>query len=167
MSSIFFAAVSVAAVVIAVAGLVTLGLGLRRLAMAARTKGWPHVPGTILTSTVEEKVTTEQDEGAPPREVHLFKASVTYRYQVGNEAFEGSRIAPDEFETSNQNTAAELAARYPVGAAVQVFHAPTAPGDSLLQPGISGASAILPSVGVGLMFLGAAMFGIAWKVSGH
>ena len=167
MSSIFFAAVSVAAVVIAVAGLVTLILGLRRLAAAARTKGWPAVPGTVITSTVEEKVTTEQDEGAPPREVHLFKAAVTYRYQVDGKPFEGSRIAPDEFETSNRTPAAELAARYPVGASVQVFHAPTIPTDAVLQPGISGASAILPSVGGGLMFLGAAMFAIAWKVSGH
>ena len=159
MSSVFFSAVSVAAVVIAVAGLVTLGLGIRRLAAAARTKNWPQVPGTILTSTVEEKVTTEQDDGAPPREVHLFKAAVTYRYQAAGKEFEGSRIAPDEFETSHRHTAAELAGRYPVGGSVQVFHEPTAPANALLQPGISGASAILPSVGVGLLFLGAAMFG--------
>lgn len=167
MSSAFFAAVSVAAVVIAIAGLVTLGLGLRRLAAAASTRRWPQVPGTILTSTVEEKVSTREQQDGSTLPVHVFKAAVTYRYQVGATPLEGDRLAPDELETSDRSAAAEHAARYPVGASVQVFHSPTDPAQAVLEPGVSGASAIVPSVGVGLVFLGAAMFAIVWKVSGH
>jgi len=172
MSSLFFAAVSVAAVVIAVAGLVTLVSGFLRLSAAALTRGWPHVPGTILTSTVEERVSTStledlEDDDAPPREVRVFKACVTYRYKVGEKELEGSTLASDELETSLRATAEQLAARYPVGASVEVFHAPTEPSRSVLQPGVSGASAIIPAVGAALVVLGCAMFGIAWKISGH
>lgn len=169
MLSIFLSAVSVAAVVIAGAGLVTLAVGFVRLAASARTKSWPHVEGTVLSSTVEEKVSQEpsEEDGAPARELRVFTASVKYRYKVGEKQLTGDRLSLDELETSNRNTAVELAARYPPGASISVFYEPRDPTEAVLQPGVSGGSAIIPLVGVGLVLLGAALLAISWKVSGR
>ncbi len=171
MVSAFFAAVSVAAVVIGVAGVVTFFLGLRRLGEASGSRKWPTVKGTVLTSKVEEQLSRHRDESddadAPEQVSRTFKATVTYRYVVAEKTLEGARVAPDELETSDRSAADDLVRTFPPGAPVDVFYDPADPAQSVLKPGISGASAILPAIGVGLVVLGLSMFGIVWKVSGH
>lgn len=160
MLSLFFSAVSVAAVVIAVAGLTTLGIGLRRLATAGASAKWPSVQGEILTSKV-----VEEDDGDGGKKT--FRAAITYRYTVAEKVLEGDRTDLNDLSTSDPGPATDLTRSFPAGARADVFYEPANPQNSTLKPGISGASAILPAVGVTLVVLGLSMFGIVWKVSGH
>lgn len=162
MLSLFFSAVSVSAVVIGVAGVVTIAIGLRRLATAGASVKWPHVKGEILTSKLEEEA-DDSGEGAPK----TFRAAVTYRYTVDGKTFEGDRTDLNDLSTSDPAPAQSLLQQFPAGATVDVFYDPQNPSQSLLKPGISGASAIYPAVGLLLVVLGLSMFGIVWKVSGH
>jgi hypothetical protein len=162
MLRLFFSAVSVSAVVIGVAGIVTFFLGLRRLVTAGASSKWPHVKGEILTAKLEEEA-DDSGEGGPK----VFRAAVTYRYTVDGKAFEGDRIDLNDLATSNPAPAQDALRAFSAGSSVDVFYEPKEPSRSVLRPGISGASAILPSVGVVLVVLGLSMFGIVWKVSGH
>lgn len=156
MLSIFFTALEVVSVVIALIGLAALGLGFVRVVAARRSAGWPQVDGTVLTSTVA-------GDGAvqPP----TWKAAVTYRYKVGGQDLRGKNITLEDFD-GDRATAEAIAARYPKGAEVKVFYEPADPSISVLQPGAYGASAFLPSVGVGLLVLGCTLFAIAYRLSG-
>lgn len=172
MRSLFFSATSVAAVVIGLAGLVTLFIGLRRLLAAAATSRWPSVPGTVLTAQVVEEVSrrASEDDGdgdAPQRVIHTFRAAVTYRYTVDGKVLEGSKIATDAIDSSDPEGAQDLVRGLPPQTAVDVFYDPAQPAKSVLRPGISRASAIVPAVGVGLVLLAAALLAIVWKVSGR
>ena len=165
MKALFFSAVSVAAVVITAAGLVVLALGLRNLFRASRTRRWPGVPGTIEAARVVE---TPSREAGPDGQVQtLYRAQVQYRYPgAGGQALSGSRVSLDEVSGSAPGPAQALVARYPPGASVMVFHDPADPAQAVLEPGISGASALLPGVGVGLLALAAGMWGIVRLWSG-
>jgi hypothetical protein len=151
MLSIFFTALEVVSVVIALIGLAALGLGFVRVMAARRSAGWPQVDGTVLTSTVAAVAAA-------------WKAQVTYRYKVGDQDLRGTSIALEDFD-SDRATAEAIAARYPEGAQVKVFYEPSDPSLSVLQPGAYGASAFLPSVGVGVLVLGCVLFAIAYRLS--
>lgn len=161
MSSVIFAAVSVVSVFIGAMGLVTLSTGFLNVLAATRTRRWPRVAGTVLSSQVELKL------GPPPREATLFKARVTYRYTVEGAELQGSQITFDEVETELRSAAEELVSRYRVGTTVQVSHDPADPSKAVLEPGVSGPWVLAPTVGVSLLMLGATIFSTVWKASGH
>lgn len=161
MSSLIFAAVSVVSVLIASVGMVALSTGFLSVWAAARTRRWPRVPGTVLSSRVELKL------GPPPREATLFTPCVTYRYTVEGTELRGSRIAFEEVESELRSAAEELTSRYEVGSTVQVSYDPRDPSSSMLQPGVSGAWVLAPTVGISLLMLGATIFATVWRAAGH
>lgn len=84
---------------------------------------WSYVMGTVRTSTTEYR-SSGDDGGANYPVVH-------YSYQVGGQPYEGYRIAPGG-EVGGIG-AAKVAARYPVGAHVQVFYNPQNPSEAYLE----------------------------------
>lgn len=162
MRPLFFSAVSTAAVVIAGAGLVVLALGLWRLWRAARTRGWAPVPGTIEAAEVEELPGPEGAAGP------LYRARVRYRYTPpGGPPRTGTRVSLEEVALSAPGPARAVVARYPPGAAATVHVDPADPARAVLEPGVSGASALLPAVGAGLLGLAAGMGAIVRLWSGR
>jgi len=83
---------------------------------------WSYVMGTVRTSTTEYR--SSDDGGANYPVVH-------YTYQVSGQPYEGYRIAPGG-EVGGIG-AAKVAARYPVGAHVQVFYNPQNPSEAFLE----------------------------------
>jgi len=83
---------------------------------------WPYVMGTVKISTIEYR--SSDDGGANYPVVH-------YSYQVGGQPYEGYRIAPGG-EVGGVG-AGKVAARYPVGAHVQVFYNPQKPSEAFLE----------------------------------
>jgi hypothetical protein len=83
---------------------------------------WSYVMGTVRTSTTEYR---SSDEGGANYPV------VHYSYQVGGQPYEGYRIAPGG-EVGGVG-ATKVAARYPVGAHVQVFYNPQKPSEAYLE----------------------------------
>lgn len=167
MPALFFAAVATAGSVIAVAGLVTIALGLRRMASARASMGWPSVKGTVLDARIDTEAPDPAAEDDEPRQATTFKPVIEYRFVVNGVTYEGARLAPDELDSGDRSVASDIVRAFPTGSPVDVFYDPTNPERAVLRPGISGASMIFPSVGVGLVVLGLSMVGIAWKVSRH
>jgi hypothetical protein len=83
---------------------------------------WSYVMGAVKISTTEYR--DSGDSGAYYPVVH-------YSYQVGGQPYEGYRIAPGG-EVGGIG-AGKVAARYPVGAHVQVFYNPQKPSEAFLE----------------------------------
>ncbi len=161
-----FSLLSVVAVVLAVAGLVTLGLGLRRLVQARATTGWPTHSATITRSEVVERLDTQETDGVA-QQVTLFAADIEFRWTGADGVSRtGTRVRPDSVTTSSRATAQAEVDRFPVGASAPVSVNPKDPADAVLLPGVSGGSALIPTVGVALMLVAAGMGAIVAVLSG-
>lgn len=159
-----------AGAVVLLLGLVSLGRTLASSGKRKGTDGWPSVPGLITASSVESAdrsatvtipgITSTIGKG--PR-IHIPR--VQYAYTVGGQALTGSSIEREVTSHSVEAMARAVVNRYPVGAAVRVFHDPAAPGSCVLQVEGSGLFRDL-AVGCAVLLLGAAFLlasvGGAW-----
>lgn len=86
---------------------------------------WPSTEGLVLVSEV-------RDEGGE----NGWRAHVRYRYEVDGRTYENSRIAVAvEYGREGRQAHQELAARFPAGAHVTVYHNPQNPADAALIKG--------------------------------
>jgi hypothetical protein len=83
---------------------------------------WPYVMGTVKKSTTEYR--SSGDGGS-------YYPVVNYSYQVSRQSYEGYRIAPGG-EVGGVGVG-KVAARYPVGAHVQVFYNSQNPSEAFLE----------------------------------
>jgi hypothetical protein len=84
---------------------------------------WPSVMGSVLMSTTEWRSSSEGGSTEYP--------VVQYSYQVGGQAYQGTKIAPGP-EVGGTG-ARKVVARYPAGAQVMVFYNPQNPPDAVLE----------------------------------
>ena len=106
----FVAAVSI--------GIAPFLVGEYRLALASES--WAAVAGTVESSGVRHTGRTRL-------------AEVHYRYEVGGAELTGSRVR--FLEPVGLEFASTTAERYPVGGSVPVYHDPSDPRESVLEPG--------------------------------
>lgn len=92
----------------------------RRMAVVSQ---WPSTLGTVLTSTIEWRHSSEGGSTAYP--------VVQYSYQVNGQAYQSYKLAPGP-EVGGTG-AQKVAAKYPVGAQVMVFYDPKKPSDAVLE----------------------------------
>jgi hypothetical protein len=149
-------------VILGAVGLGVIGWGLWQLLKAARTRKWPTASGTLLTSTVthREALPPDRDDDGPsrPRSPEtLYRAAVTYRYQVDGRTFTGDRLGLDEVETSSEPHARHVSERFKSGAPVTVYYDPANPALAILQPGIRPASWLGVAIGVIFLIISTAM----------
>lgn len=167
MKNVFFSIVSVIAVVIGVAGLVTIVIGVRRFLRGLASARWPKTSATVLSSrVVEEEVQASSDEDRGPAP-NVFKADVAYEYSVAGRTFKGSRIRFDDVQTSDRARAEAEVARFKVGQPVEVSYDPANHEESVVFPGVSGASAIVPAAGVGALVVAGGMWAIVRMLAGR
>lgn len=117
-----------------VANLVYAVLKLRRR-MAAGTN-WPRAAGTIVASSVSQSA-------APRTGDDTATVEVRYRYRVGGRDYEGTRIRFGGQARMSALAADGIVAKYPRGAAIDVFYNPKSPSQAVLEPGNSGNLAAL------------------------
>lgn len=165
MKNVFFSIVSVIAVVIAVAGVVTLAIGLRRLLRGLASRGWPKARATITASRVVEEQVASADDDRPPGTV--FRAAVEYEFEVASTRYTGDRISFDSVDTSDRARAERTVAGYRVGAQVDASYDPTNPAESVLLPGISTGSVIIPAAGALALAVAAGMWTIVRFLAGR
>jgi hypothetical protein len=129
-----------------------LGLGLRPLRLAARTRTWPLAEGVIRTSEV---IASRDAEGG-----WMYLPQISYTYRVDDRPFAGTRIRwDDEGAMMWSFFANRLVDRHAAGSACHVAYDPENPASAVLVPGIASSHWILPVVGVALMVIG-----ISWLV---
>ena len=99
------------------------GLSIRR---NANKEIWPAVEGVVIESTVDAQRDGRQ----------LYRPVVRYRYEVGGERFEGSRIQWAASAGYRRYTRArKVLDSYRPGRAVKVHYDPLRPGIAVLRPG--------------------------------
>ena len=82
---------------------------------AAASLQWPTTPGQVLSSTIHESISTDDDGSSSTS----YEPKVEYSYSVMGSPMNGKRIAYGAMG-SDQKSAMKVMARYPVGAPVSV-----------------------------------------------
>lgn len=168
MKALLLSLLSTISVVLGLVGLGVLGWGFWRMRRASRSRAWPTVQGTLVSSTTASREapplpSRDGDAAAsrPPRT--LYRPEVAYTYTVGGRSYTGTQLGLDEVEVSSERHAQAHAARYVPGAPVTVFHDPEDPSRAVLEPGVGAASWAIPAVGaVFLVVTGALYLFIRW-----
>jgi hypothetical protein len=92
------------------------------------------------------------------RPLRLFKPSVVYSYEVNGRGYRGDRVVLGmKVSASVPVSAKQLAAKYPVGSAVDVYYDPDSPGDAVLNP--HSRSFLFP------WFIAAVVLAFTWAVA--
>ncbi len=111
------------------------GVNCRRcthhLLRARIAAGWPTAKGTVLSSGVG---TSYASYGA-----FFYAPRVSYRYEVGGVAFEGSSIQSTRAAYASEQQALAISARFPASAEVIVHYDPQDPSAAMLDLGNDAA----------------------------
>jgi hypothetical protein len=100
--------------------------GRRSIRRAGASEAWPAVQGVVIESTVAAKREGRQ----------LYRPVVRYRYEVGGERYEGSRIQWAASAAYRKYTRARrILDRYRSGQTIKVHYDPKRPGVAVLKPG--------------------------------
>jgi hypothetical protein len=118
---------------------------------AAKSRQWSRCAGAIRSSTIE----TDHNEG------HLYRAAVSYVYQVEDQEFIGSRVRfCDWLMLGWSYPAKRIVREFPAGKSVSVYYDSNDPGESVLEPGFNWF--VLGSFAFGAIFL---LIGVAAAVA--
>ena len=168
MARLFFTFVTVISLVVVGAGFAVIVSALNRWRLARRAARWPQVDGVVLESKVERTV-TPLEEGDRPSAQHLptFRPAIRYRYQVGEQTFEGLRWSLLELESSDESAAKSAVETHPVGTKLTVFYQPDLPSNSIINQAISKTYVAGVAVGVGLIFFGFGVALMVQRLAGH
>jgi hypothetical protein len=122
-------------------GLAVWGWSILQNARASAS--WPTSPGMITRSEVTHSTDADGADSYQPK--------VTYEYLANNVEYESYTIKFGENSYSSRGRAEDIAATYPVGRQVTVYYDPGDPGNSVLEPGVTGGSYIV--LGIGVLFV--------------
>lgn len=100
--------------------------GLFTLRETSRSRGWVGTSGRVILSNVS----TFTSKGTT-----TYRPMVDYSYSVDGTLFTSSRITFHSLASRDRRTAAQMAARYPVGMNVPVLYDPQNPEQAVLERG--------------------------------
>lgn len=106
---------------------------------------WPNTPGQVVSSDVRHSTDSEGGDSYSPE--------VTYQYSVNDQSYQADRIKFGENSYNSNRRAQEEVDRYPVGRTVDVYYDPAEPEKAVLEPGVSGGSYIVISIGAVFMLI--------------
>ena len=135
----------IAAEIFLVVGVVVGALLVWQLIKGMRSKNWPTAPGSVI----DAQITMHYDDDGD----RMYGASIHYRYTVDGLEYSGDKRTFGDFSSNNRRRAENIVGQYPSGSAVQVYHHPDDPEDSVLEPGTKGQSflfLLLPLIFIGL-----------------
>jgi hypothetical protein len=121
-------------------GILALTAGLQRALNGAASQHWPTVPGEVIRTGSDEPVDTTHTAS---------RTRLIYKYDVAGVT---------HFNNVRQFAQVEDVARYQTGQHVKVSYLPADPDISVLEPGNTGVSLILPGIGAVLILFSSAVF---------
>jgi hypothetical protein len=130
-------------------GTIALFFGVRGVLRGHASTGWPAVPGIIQESSVEYQSSSKGG---------TYHARIRYTYVLEDTTRSGSRVTYGDFGTSDPSHAQNIVNRYPAGRAVTVHYMPGDPDESVLEPGTSFGTWIVPVIGFFFATAGILMF---------
>ena len=139
--------------------LVLLAIGLisslllgRMIMLGRKSSSWPSTGGTILQSAIDS-IQSVDDDGTSSTTYGL---RLQYAYNIGGQAYEGTRRTFTETRTSSHRQMQKLLDRFPQGGAVTVFYDPDDPGSCVLEPGVGTYMYLVLAFTVSLALAGVA-----------
>ena len=136
-------------------GAVLLWQGWRKQQNVKASMDWPYVPGRVTAASVR-KVMERTD--AQSRDITNYVPLVQYEYQVGNQIYQGNRLAFQEQSFTSQRKAFNLVAGYQPGGAVWVFHDPANPQNAVLERKAHGNNLVMVLGGILVLAAVASLF---------
>lgn len=122
------------------AGLAIFGFVQRKKAKTTET--WPTTSGSIVSSQLDQKTTTDYDDGHTSTSTS-YTPIVEYTYQVGGQTYQGSHIFPGASMSYDHGTAQGIINRYQPGVAVTVHYDPADPTQAVLETKSKGGNLFL------------------------
>ena len=136
-------------------GVLLLCLGARQTLMGHASLKWPSVEGRVVSSSVSTHHNSHARRGFLNSLTSTrYEPHVTYEYEVGGQTYRGNTMAFYDMEKISRHDADEIAERYAPETVVRVHYSPSAPDDSVLEPGLSIRQLKKPVVGVLFLVLG-------------
>jgi hypothetical protein len=120
---------------------------------AARAKTWPTAPGRVEKSDVHSYESIDRDDKTPRRRT-MYRPEVVYCYAVAGVQYRGDKVSVSGMSASQDGIARRVAARYPVGTALQVHYNPDNPGESAIDPRLPLAFWLFYLVPAGVLAIG-------------
>ena len=150
-------------------GAALLTPGAIALWRARASAHWPSAPGTIVMGR-PAPLPVDADDAAVDSAESADSASgrvlqpgrLVYAYDVRGRRHYANVRTFGQVSRGGGGPDEAIGARYPIGRAVTVRHAPDAPDLAVLEPGVSGEAWLLPGVGAAFLLFGFAV--IRWGV---
>lgn len=143
-----------------IAGILAIGFlwgHVRQRRWLAGLQGWPTVPGTIVTSFVEEFDSGQRrrwNDGRVREIVVQFTPVVEYRYEVAGQTLLSRTIQADQTLAGSEQFARDYVDRYAPGTDVMVAYDPANPARAALEPTNGfGATFLIAGISFGLVSL--------------
>ncbi len=108
-----------------IVGVAILAFGFNDVQQAWVSRSWPHVQGTVVSYSVEQRKSTDSDN----RVKTYYYPHIVYRYQVNEQNYSGNRIA---FGDAGGNSPGY---GYFQEQNVTVYYSPDDPSQAVLRPG--------------------------------
>jgi hypothetical protein len=124
--------------------------GVKHVFYAEQCMEWPTVEGRVIRSAVE---LIRGGKGGTSYDSEVF-----YEYQIEGRTYSSNGVRFGDLGSGTDSNARTVVDRYPTGAKVVVFVSPENPAESVLEPGRSGQTFLLPGVGVLFVLIGLVAF---------
>jgi len=132
--------------------------GVLRVVQAKASEDWPSTSGRVLESLVESRFSNRANAGL------VYEAEVLYEYAIEGTTYKNNRVTASDWGTDDPGRAQRTVNRYPKDADVTVYYRPDDPEQSVLEPGTSVTTAIMPVMGGGFLIIGL-MMGVVFHVA--
>jgi len=124
-----------------------LGLGLAIFGFvqgkkAKSTESWPTVSGSIVSSRLDQKTSTDFD-GEYSSTSTSYTPMVEYNYEIDGRTYQGKRVFPGASMSYDHGTAQSIVNRYQPGATVSVHYDPVDPTQAVLETKSKGGNLFL------------------------
>jgi len=139
------------ALILLLLGALFTWIGWRTRKKVQASMAWPTAPGKVVTATVRQDFQRGDDDSP---DTTNYTPVIQYEYQVNGQLFKSNRLAFQERSYGTHKKAAEVAAGFPPGAALNVFYDPAKPADAVLERTAPGNNVALI---LGPLFLVAAL----------
>jgi len=102
------------------------------------TLAWPRAPGRVTASWIGNTTMP----GGYEFPTLAYEPQVSYSYEVAGTTYHGVRISFAEPTYATKKRAADIVARYPAGAEVQIAYDAANPKESVLVQSLKGTSPV-------------------------
>ena len=139
--------------------IIFLGIGLVAVLVVGfsilrgqKSRSWPSVAGSILSSSISVHESTDEDGSTTTN----YGVDLLYRYSVSGQEFQGTRRTFIDVHTSSRSRAEKILAKYPQGSSVTVHYDPQKPSTCVLEPGVGWVSYLFLALGLAFLLFGLA-----------